>query len=417
MGGVDGDEQGSNTIPLWRLGQLRNLLAIRISSNTANQMLATVVAWQVYELTGSALDLGLIGLAQFLPPLCLTLTAGQVADGYDRRRVLLSCYAIEACVALALVVLAMMKQPPVWLIYILLFTNAIARTFEMPALHATLPSVVPRSELPRAVPAYSSAGKFSVLAGPAIGGVLLSIFGLVAAYICCLALIALAVMANSLLPSRTIPSGKPDMSWANAIVGVQFIWAKKPVLGATSLDLLATLFGGVTALLPIFARDILEIGPWGLGLLRSTPAIGALLAAVVIAQYPIRRHAGWFMYGGMALYGLATIGFALSSWLPLSLAFLLLVGVGDMIGGVVRQTFIQLATPDDRRGRVLAVNTLCMGSAGQLGMLESGVAAYFLGAAGSVLFGGVAVLVVVGLWWRLFPELRTTDRPEELMAR
>jgi MFS family permease len=311
--------------------------------------------------------------------------------------------------------LSMLAEPPIVLIYVLLFVQGICRTFEGPAVQSLLPSMVSREQLGRAIPAFSSVNKLSQIVGPALGGLLYAVGEGLATYFCCLVLIVAALALSAMLPSTPAPPREAQRSWKTVLAGLDFIWNRKPLLGAISLDLMATLFGGVTALLPIFARDILEIGPSGFGLLRSAPAFGGFAVAAILARYPIRRAAGLVMFSGMSLYGAATIAFGLSHNVALSFLLLLMIGAGDMMSTVIRQTLIQFATPDDRRGRVLAVNTLCNQTAGQLGTFESGLVAEFLGAAGSAVFGGVAVFAVVAFWaWR-FPALRGVDRPSEVL--
>jgi MFS family permease len=391
------------------------LLATRAGSNTANHMLVVVAGWQIYELTDSALALGLIGLVQFLPPLCLTLLAGQFADQFDRRAIMRWSFLVQAMVAGSMALLSTLAAPPIALIYILLLIQGICRTFEGPSVQALLPAMVPREQLGRAIPAFSSVNKLSQIVGPAAGGLLYAVGEGPATYFCCLVLVLAAVAFSSVLPSTPAPPREAQRSWKTVLAGLDFIWNTKPLLGAMSLDLMATLFGGVTALLPIFARDILEVGPTGFGLLRSAPAFGGFAIAAVLARYPMRRAAGLVMFAGMSLYGAATIAFGLSHNVALSFVLLLLIGAGDMMSTVIRQTLIQFATPDDRRGRVLAVNTLCSQTAGQLGTFESGLVAEFIGAAGSAVFGGVAVFAVVAFWaWR-FPSLRRVDRPTEVL--
>lgn len=415
--GEEDATRGMSAAPLiFRTRPLRLLLATRAGSNTANQMLSVVVGWQIYELTESALALGLIGLVQFLPPLCLTLVAGQCADQFDRKRIVRCCFLVEGLVASSLAGLSTLAEPPIAVIYVLMFVHGICRTFEGPAVQSLLPAMVPREALGRAVPAFSSVNKLSQIVGPALGGLLYAVGGGLAAYSCCLVLILVAAVSSGLLPPMPAPPRDGQRSWKTVLAGLDFIWNTKALLGAMSLDLMATLFGGVAALLPIFARDILEIGPSGFGLLRSAPAFGGLIVAAILARHPIRRTAGLVMFAGMSLYGAAIIAFGLSQSVVLSFMLLVMIGTGDMVSTVVRQTLIQLATPDDRRGRVLAVNVLCNQTAGQLGTFQSGLIAEFVGAASSAVLGGVAVFAVVAIWaWR-FPALRRVDRPSEVAA-
>lgn len=386
------------------------LLATRLGSNGGNQMQATIVGWTVYQMTDSPWSIAFVGLTQFLPPLFLTLIAGQVADSFDRKMILSRCFAVEMTMSASLALLMLVGVQSVLPIYGLLLVNATARAFEAPATNSLLALVVPREHLGRAVPVWTSVGRLSSLLGPLFGGLIYGFGGGALAFGTVFALVAISFLAMTMLPALPPAAGKREASWEAVLAGVSFIWSYKPLLGAMTLDMVATLFGGVVALLPIFARDVLHVGPEGLGLLRSAPGFGAIAVTAVLARWPISRHAGRIMFAGMILYGAATIGFALSTSFLLSLLLLFLIGVGDMIASAVRQTLIHTCTPEDRRGRVLAANTLSNSTAGQLGQFESGLAAALLGAVGSVLFGGAAVFVIVGGWMYLFPTLRQVDR-------
>src|ERR1700722_13566041 len=398
--------------PLFHHRPFRLLFTTRTAANTANQMQAVAVGWLIYDLTGSALALGLIGLVQFLPPLALSLIAGQVVDRSSRRLILIYCYVVEFIVSLALLLLAAFADRPVELIFALLLINAVARTFEAPALQSLVPSTVPREILLQAVSAHASAGKMSQLIGPALGGLFYA-FGAGVDFGLCALLIVVAGMASILLPMPPMPAQRLKVTWTTLVAGIDFIWHEPAVLGAMSLDLAATLFGGVVALLPIFARDILQINSWGFGLLRAAPATGALIVAVALSRTTITRRGGLIMFAAVAVYGMATIAFGFSRNTGLSLA-MLMVGGADMLSTVIRQSLIQFATPDDMRGRVFAVNALFVNTSSQIGMFESGVTAEWFGAVGSAVLGGAAVLAVVGLWvWR-FPRLRKVERPDQL---
>jgi MFS family permease len=400
--------------PLFHHRPFRLLFTTRTAANTANQMQAVAVGWLIYDLTGSALALGLIGLVQFLPPLVLSLIAGQVVDHYSRRLILVCCYIVELIVSVALLVLTVFADRPVELIFLLLSVNAVARTFEAPALQSLVPSTVPREILLQAVSAHASAGKMSQLIGPALGGLFYALgagfdFGL------CALLIVIAGGASILLPIPAAPVERPKVIWTTLVAGINFIWHEPAVLGAMSLDLAATLFGGVVALLPIFARDILQINTWGFGLLRAAPAVGALIVATALSRTTISRHGGLIMFAAVAVYGFATIAFGFSRNAGLSFAVLMVVGGADMLSTVIRQSLIQFATPDAMRGRVFAVNALFVNTSSQIGMFESGITAEWFGAVGSAALGGVAVVAIVGLWaWR-FPRLRSVQRPDQLV--
>jgi MFS family permease len=401
--------------PLFHHRPFRLLFTTRIAANTANQMQAVAIGWLIYDLTGSALALGLIGLVQFIPPLALSLIAGQVIDRYSRKFILIYCYIVEFAVSATLLVLAVFADPPVQLIFGLLLVNAIARTFEAPALQSLVPSTVPREILMPAVSAHASAGKMSQLIGPAIGGLLYT-FGAGLDLGLCAALILVAGIASILLPVPPAPALPPKVTWTTLVAGIRFIWREQAVLGAMSLDLAATLFGGVVALLPIFARDILQINSWGFGLLRAAPATGALIVAAILTRTTINRSGGHIMFAAVAVYGIATVAFGLSGHAGLSLVMLMVVGGADMLSTVIRQSLIQFATPDDMRGRVFAVNALFVNTSSQIGMFESGITADWFGAVGSAVLGGGAVLAIVAIWaWR-FPTLRDVQRPDQLMA-
>lgn len=397
---------------LFRFRSFTLLFITRVSSNTANQMQAVAIGWEVYELTESAFNLGLIGLVQFMPPLFLMLLTGQAADRYNRRLILRGCYVVEVCASVGLLLVSAMPSPSISAIYALLVTNACARTFEQPAMSALLPVMAPRAILSRAVAAHISAGRLSTLMGPSLGGVLY-VFGPSVVFGICALLVLSASVASFLLPDPPEPAKRPEVSWSSLLAGFRFIWRCKAVLGAMSFDLIATLLGGVNALLPIYARDILVIGPWGAGLLRSSPALGALIMAAILARFPVRRSAGICMYIGVAVYGAGAILFGLSTNAMLSILALMALGAGDMVSSVIRQTVVQVSTPDEMRGRVFAVSSLFLGTSGQLGTFRAGLMAYWLGTVPSVVIGGGAVFVAVAVWVWLFPALRRVDRPDE----
>ncbi|HTI88399.1 MAG TPA: MFS transporter [Alphaproteobacteria bacterium] len=402
--------------PLFRIAAFRYLFSIRIASTTSNQMMAVVVGWQIYDLTNSALALGMIGLVQFAAPLLLTLVAGEMADRYDRRFIIRCCYAVQTIVMFGLLGLTLLPQPPVIAFYLLLLLNSFARTFEGPTLQSLVTTLVPGEMLSRAVAAYASSGRIAMLSGPMIGGFIYE-FGAATDYLCCLILISIAATSSFMLPKPKTKVGiRGKASLRTLLAGYGFIWANPILLGVLSLDLMATFFGGLTALLPIYARDILHIDAWGFGILRSAPSIGALTMGIVLAHYPITRHAGKVMLGGVGLYGVATVMFAFSTNPILSVLCLFLVGFGDVFSQVIRHTLVQTRTPDEMRGRVSAVGSLSVNIGGQLGQFEAGVAAALLGTVGAAAFGGFAVLIIVAMWAMLFPDLRKVERPDEKVA-
>jgi MFS family permease len=398
--------------PLFRVRSFNLLFITRVASTTAFQMISVVVGWHVYELTDSALQLGLIGLAQFMAPIFLMVPAGQIVDRYNRRTVLRLSYALAFASSAGLMLVAAMPQPSLVAIYLLVFANMAARTFEQPLMQALLPAMVPRAILNRAIAAHVSARHLSVLIGPSLGGVLY-VFGPVFDYGVCTTLVLAAVIATLLMPDPGRPAEQPDVSLETILAGFRFIWRYEVILGAMLFEFAAALFGSVSALFPIYARDILETGAWGAGVLRSAPALGALIGAAVLARIPIRHGAGFWLYSGFALTGVATLVFSVSHSLLLSVAALMLVGIGDIVSTVIRQTLIQMTTPDDMRGRVFAVNSLFYGTASHLGSFRAGVMAEYIGAIGSAAIGGVAIIATVGLWAWLFPALRRVDRPDE----
>jgi MFS family permease len=383
----------------------------RLCAVFAYQMLSVAVGWQVYAMTGSALDLGLVGLAQFMPSVALMLVVGHVADRFDRRKIIRTCQWIEAAAIAAIALATLHGAVTEAMIFALVAVIGAARAFETPTVQALLPFTVSTRNLPHAVALSSTAGQTGIVLGPAIGG-FLYVAGPTVVYSVCVALfLAASVLLGWLTPVRAAAAHMTTNS-RSIFAGIQFIRSKQALLGAISLDLFAVLLGGATALLPIFARDILQTGPWGLGLLRSAPAVGALATALWLARKPIQRHAGRRMFAGVAAFGIATILFGLSSWFPLSLAALVMLGVSDMMSVVVRQSLVQLNTPDHMRGRVAAVNSMFIGASNQLGEFESGLTASWWGAVPAVVVGGLGTLVIAGLWMRLFPKLAAVDRLE-----
>ena len=381
----------------------------RVANIAAHQMLAVAVGWQIYELTNSALDLGLVGLAQFLPSLALVLVVGHVADRYNRRRILQACQAVEAISATALAVLSATGNITEFAIFGLIAVVGAGRAFQMPTQQALLPGLVPLPMLSRALAASASATQAAAIGGPVLGG-LIYVAGPAYAYGSSAALFVVAAVLVGLMRGGQKPGAREPATMASVFAGMTFIRSRPTLLGAISLDLFAVLLGGATALLPIFARDILHTGPWGLGLLRASTAIGALTMAVYLAHHPLRGRAGRKMFAAVAVFGLATIVFGVSTWFPLSSVALMVLGASDMISVVIRQTLVQIGTPDPMRGRVSAVNSVFIGASNQLGEFESGATAALLGPVGSVLLGGIGALAVVALWAKRFPALLGRDR-------
>jgi len=406
-----GSDRGAGVAPpdeaAWRLREHPAFLRFwwaRLAATTANQMLMVAVGWQMYELTSSAWDLGLVGLLQFLPALALVLVAGHVADRFERRRVLALCMAVQAAIALVLVLSTLQGWAGRGLLLGLSVAIGAAKAFQMPAQQAIVPLLVPEALLPRAL-ALSSAGmQVAIIGGPALGGFLFAAGTATVYAVCTLAFAAACVLFAGLRHASPALAKEPP-SLAAVLAGVHFIRHRPVVLGAISLDLFAVLLGGATALLPIFARDVLHVGAWGLGLLRAAPAVGALAMSAWLSWRPLRRRVGARMFAAVALYGLCMLAFGLSTSFWLSLAVLALSGAADMVSVVVRQSLVQLETPNHMRGRVSAVNSIFIGASNQLGEFESGATAAVLGPVGSVLLGGVGTLAVAALWMRLFPAL------------
>lgn len=380
----------------------------RLAGVGAGQMLMVAVGWQVYDLTGSAWDLGLVGLLQFAPALLLALPAGQLVDRWHRGRILAGCMVVLAGVALVLATASHSGLATRGLLLALSVVLGAVRAFQMPATQALTPLLVPAVVLPRAL-AFSSGGlQGAVIAGPAIGGLVYGA-GAPVVYGLCAALFALAAVLTLRIRYEHEPPPHEPVSAATLLAGVRFVFGHRLVLGAMSLDLFAVLLGGATALLPIFAKDVLHVGPQGLGLLRTAPALGALAMSVWMARWPIRRRAGAKLLVAVGVFGLAQLCFGLSTSFWLSMAALAVSGAADMISIVVRQTLVQLETPDAMRGRVSAVNGLFIGASNQLGEFESGATAAWLGAVGSVVLGGLGTVAVAALWWKLFPALARRD--------
>ncbi|HKX95493.1 MAG TPA: MFS transporter [Methylibium sp.] len=376
----------------------------RLAATSANQMLMVAIGWQMYELTGSAWDLGLVGLYQFGPALLLVLWAGHVADRRERRLILAACMALQVAVVALLLAAALGGWASRSLLLALSLVIGAAKAFQMPAQQSLVPLLVPEAVLPRAI-AFSSAGmQAAIIGGPALGGVLF-VGGAALVYAVCGTLFVVALALYLGVRHAPVPRSTEPVSLTTLLAGVYFIRHRPAVLGAISLDLFAVLLGGATALLPMFAKDILHVDAWGLGLLRAAPAAGALAMSVVLSRWPIATRVGPRMLTAVAVYGAATLVFGLSTWFWLSLAALAIAGAADMISVVIRQSLVQLETPNEMRGRVSAVNSIFIGASNQLGEFESGATAALLGPVGSVVLGGLGSIAVAGLWMKLFPEL------------
>jgi MFS family permease len=383
----------------------------RTATNGAYQMQAVAVGWQIYELTGSAFDLGLVGLVQFFPVVVLGLVIGHMADRYDRRVVVGTCQVVKALAAAAFAVGTLGGFLTRDAMLAILFVSGTARAFETPTMHTLVPGIVPPVLLPRAIAASGTASQTAIIAGPAIGG-LFYVFGAATVYLVCTAVFVLASVLISLIKLQGPPPEKKPVTLETLFAGFRYIRHNKVVLGAISLDLFAMLLGGVTALLPVYAKDVLETGPWGLGLLRSAPAIGALAISAWLAHHQLQHRIGHVLLGAVSVFGLAAVAFALSTSLLISIAALAVYGAADAVSVVIRHSLVQTRTPNEMLGRVMAVNFMFTGTSGTLGEFRAGAVAALFGAFTSVLVGGIGAVAVALLWMRLFPEMARIDRIE-----
>ena len=388
-------------------GFIRFMLA-RTLSTAGFQITAVVVGWQIYALTGSTLELGLIGLMQFLPMLVLTIPAGHVADQYDRGTVVRVCQTVEATAAAILAIGSHEGWLSTHAVFAAVMVLGAARTFESPTVSALLPGVVSAANLPRALALSASAMQTAIIVGPALGGALYVIgpslaYGVVAVMFLLASLLVAGIVLERIPPQREPPT------LTSLLSGFVYIRDHSIVLGAISLDLFAVLLGGATALLPVYARDILHVSPVGLGLLRAAPAAGALATSMLLSYRPLTSRAGLKMFAAVMLFGVATTIFGLSTSFPLSLAALMVLGASDVVSVVVRGSLVQLETPDAMRGRVSAVNSMFIGTSNQLGEFESGLTASLFGTVPAVVLGGVGTMVVALVWSQLFPALRRVD--------
>lgn len=381
----------------------------RVLSTLAYQMLAVAVGWHIYALTNNVFYLGLVGLAQFLPMFLLTLVVGHAADSYNRQTIIRSCQLIEGA---GVLVLALGSYGG-WLskesILLIVFALGAARAFETPTMQALLPNIVTDEFLPQAIAWAASSTQTATIIGPALGGILY-VAGPTAVY----SIVSVLFLGASLLVSlvhiqRIVTSKKGSVNLQSLFAGIAFIRSKPIILGAISLDLFAVLLGGATALLPVYAREILAIGPQGLGILRSAPAVGALLMSVFLARNPLQNRVGRTMFIAVIIFGMATIGFAVSTSFSLSICALTALGASDVISVVIRSSLVQLGTPDEMRGRVSAVNSMFVGTSNQLGEFESGITAAWVGVVPAVLIGGIGTIMIALLWMKIFPQLAHVD--------
>jgi MFS family permease len=373
----------------------------------AVEMQAVAVGWQVYDITKRALDLGLVGLAQFLPGILLFLISGHASDRFERRKVLGACYAGYAICSGLLLVLAVHSMHTVLPIYLVLILLGIVRSFNGTASRSILPQLVPDEHFSNAVAWNATTFQAATIIGPSLGGILYAAFrGPSAVYAVAMITAMGALVSAFRIRTRPQTRRREPMTLKTVFAGLRFIWREKLILGAISLDLFAVLLGGAVALLPVYAREILHTGPWGLGLLRTAPGVGAAGMAVALAHRPLRGRAGPLLLWSVAGFGVCTILFCVSSSLVLSLIALICLGAADMISVIIRATLVQLRTPDQMRGRVMAVDMVFIGTSNELGQFESGLTAQWFGTVPAVVLGGVGTLLVIGLWAWIFPDLR-----------
>ncbi|MBB2832115.1 UNVERIFIED_ORG: MFS family permease [Rhizobium esperanzae] len=374
----------------------------------SQQIVSVAVGWQMYDQTGKAIYLGLIGLVQFLPSLLLILVTGSVADRHNRRVIAALCSLVSALCTLALLIMTATDTFAPWPVFAVLLIFGIERAFMSPAVQSLAPNLVPEHALSNAIAWNSSSWQLAAITGPVIGGLLYGVSA-TTAYTVAVIFSILGAGLLFMIPKPEQKTVGEAKSWAMILGGFSFIRAEKVVLGAISLDLFAVLLGGATALMPIFARDILTLGPWGLGLLRAAPGLGAIVMAIFLAAYPLKHRAGIYMFIGVALFGLGTIIFGVSTNTEVSIAALALMGAADMVSVYVRESLIALWTPDQLRGRVNAVNMVFVGASNELGEFRAGTMASIFGAVPAVVIGGIGTLVVAAIWASSFPKLRRID--------
>ncbi|HZQ50846.1 MAG TPA: MFS transporter [Bryobacteraceae bacterium] len=394
----------------FRYANFRHYMMARFLTTISSEMQSVAVGWQVYEITRRPLDLGLVGLAQFLPGICLFLVAGHTADRVPRLRILRICYAGFSLCSLLLLLFTLHGLSSALPIYAILLLNGTVRAFNGPASQAFIPLLVPKKNFPNAIAWSSSIFQTSTIAGPMIGGVL---YGLTGSPVWVYTSAALAYFGAFLFLGRVkIAAAERSHSAASlgvVLEGLQYIWRNKLILGAMSLDLFAVLLGGAVALLPVYAREILKVGATGLGALRSAPGVGAVVMSIVVAHWPLRRRAGATMLWCVFAFGVFTVIFGVSRNFALSLGVLFLLGASDTISVIVRHTMIQLGTPDEMRGRVSAVNMVFIGASNEVGQFESGITAQWFGTVPAVVLGGLGTMLIVLLWSWWFPSLRQLD--------
>jgi MFS family permease len=393
----------------------RRFLVAAFLAILATQIQSVAVGWQIYSIARTPLALGYAGLFQFLPMMACTIPAGHLADRFNRRTILVVSNLCSGIASGGFLILALWGTTVVWPFYVVLALFGAARAFAGPASQSVVPLLVPQDQFPQAVAWASSTSQVAVIAGPAIGGAIYILGPAVDYGVCMILFVTIAIVMMGIRSRSARYEAQPDTTVFERITaGIAYVWRKPLILGALSLDLFAVLLGGATALLPVYARDILHVGPLGLGVLRSAPALGAAMLGIALGQRALSRRAGRTMFACVAIFGIATIVFGVSRNFALSIAALFVLGASDMVSVYVRTTLTQLATPDAMRGRVSAVNRLFVGASNELGEFESGVTATWFGTVPAVVIGGVGTLIVVAVWYRLFPSLREVDRLSEV---
>jgi MFS family permease len=377
----------------------------------ATEMQSVAVGWQVYEITKRPLDLGFVGLAQFLPGMLLFLVSGHVADRYERRKLVTVCFAGYTLCSTLLLSVALHGARTVYPIYAILVLLGVVRSFSAPVSRAILPQLVPEKDFPNAVAWASTIFQCATILGPSLGGIVYAATRGPATVYALSAIAGLSATARTLrIQTQSAQRRRQPVTLRAALAGFRYIWQEKIIFGSISLDLFAVLLGGAVALLPVYAREILHTGPWGLGLLRTAPGVGAAAMAVYLAHQPLRGRVGATMLWCVAGFGAFTILFGVSRSLLLSLTALILVGAADMVSVIIRATLVQIATPDEMRGRVNAVDMVFIGASNELGQFESGITAHWFGTVPAVVLGGIGALIITALWAWMFPELRKADK-------
>jgi len=401
----------------YRDRDLNLFVGSRFISTLAIQVQSVAIGWQIYDMERTAMALGLVGLCQFLPMFLLTLPAGDITDRFNQRRVYSLAAGLQGLCSALFLLLSLFRPDSSWMYFVVLVLFGAARGFAGPSGSSLLPFLVPPERIARSMAFSSSFFTAATISGPALGGFLYAL-GPVPVYSLCIAGFIAAALIVSRLGGRRFTPEKTDLTRFERVAeGVTFVRSRPVVFGAISLDLFAVLLGGATALLPIFARDILHVGPVGLGFLRSAPAVGAFSMAFFLTHWPIKQQVGAKMFAAVAIFGIATIVFGLSTWFPVSLIALFVLGATDMVSVNIRSSLIQLSTPDTMRGRVSAVSMLFIGASNELGEFESGITAALMGTVPAVIVGGVGTLVVVGLWMKLFPPLWKVNKFGDVMVR